>query len=62
MTDATDLIRATLSRRPSTVEDLVQTTGMSGGEVVKILGMLERNGEVTSQRGTRGIFYTIVPG
>lgn len=60
--DATDLIRATLSRRPSTVEDLVQTTGMSGGEVVKILGMLERNGEVTSQRGTRGIFYTIVPG
>ncbi|MFA5268725.1 MAG: radical SAM protein [Methanoregula sp.] len=62
MTEATDLIRATLSRRPSTVEDLVQTTSMSGGEVAKILGMLERNGEVTSQRGTRGIFYTIVPG
>ncbi len=60
--DVTDLIRATLSRRPSTVEDLVQTTGMSGGEVVKILRMLERNGEVSSQRGTRGIFYTIVPG
>lgn len=62
MTDARDLIRATLSRRPSTVADLVQTTGMSGGEVVKILGLLERNGEVTSQRGTRGIFYAIVPG
>lgn len=61
MTDAADLIRATLSRRPSTVEDLVQTTGMSGGEVVKILGMLECAGEVTSRRGTRGIFYTIVP-
>ena len=61
-TDAADLIRATLSRRPSTVEDLVQTTGMSGGEVVKILGMLERNGEVTSQRGARGVFYAIIPG
>ena len=61
-TDTADLIRATLSRRPSTREDLVQTTSMSGGEVAKILGMLERNGEVTSQRGTRGIFYTIVPG
>ena len=62
MTDAADLIRATLSRRPSTVEDLVQTTGMSGGEVVKMVGMLERNGEVIAQRGNRGIFYTIVPG
>lgn len=61
MTDATDLIRATLSRRPSTVEDLVQTTGMSGGEVVKCLGVLERGGEVRSQRGTRGIFYAILP-
>lgn len=61
-TDAADLIRATLSRRPSTVKDLVQTTGMSGGEVVKILGALERGGEVTSQRGTRGVFYAIVPG
>lgn len=63
MTDAArDLILATLIRRPSTVEDLVQTTGMSGGAVVKILGTLERNGEVFSQRGTRGVFYAIVPG
>ena len=62
MTEPADLIRATLSRRPSTVEDLVQTTGMSGGEVVKIIDMLEQNGEVTSQRGTRGIFYSLIPG
>jgi wyosine [tRNA(Phe)-imidazoG37] synthetase (radical SAM superfamily) len=59
MTDAGDQIRATLCRRPSTVEDLVRTTGLSGGEVVKILGTFERSGEVTSQRGTRGVFYTI---
>ena len=60
MTDATDLIRATLCRRPSTVEDLVRTTGLSGGEVAKILGVLERGREVTSQRRTRGVFYAIL--
>jgi wyosine [tRNA(Phe)-imidazoG37] synthetase (radical SAM superfamily) len=58
-TIAADLIRATLCRRPSTVEDLVRTTGLSGGEVAKILGALERGGEVTSYRGTRGVFYAI---
>ncbi|NMB78213.1 MAG: radical SAM protein [Methanomicrobiales archaeon] len=58
-TGATDLIRATLCRRPSTVEDLVRTTGLSGGEVAKILGILERGEEVISYRGTRGVFYAI---
>ena len=58
-TGSADLIRATLCRRPSTVEDLVHTTGLSGGEVAKILGALERGGEVTSRRGTRGVFYAI---
>lgn len=54
-----DLVRATLSRRPSTVEDLVETTGMSGGEVAKILGELEDRGEIESQRMARGVFYRI---
>jgi wyosine [tRNA(Phe)-imidazoG37] synthetase (radical SAM superfamily) len=58
-TGSANLIRATLCRRPSTVEDLVRTTGLSGGEVAKILGVLERGGEVTSRRGTRGVFYAI---
>ncbi len=58
-TAAADMIRATLCRRPSTVEDLVRTTGMSGGEVAKILGTLERAGEVTSKRMERGVFYAI---
>lgn len=58
-TGAADMIRATLCRRPSTVEDLVLTTGMSGGEVAKMLGMLERAGEVTSQRMARGVFFAI---
>ncbi|HII98805.1 MAG TPA: radical SAM protein [Methanoregula sp.] len=58
-TGATDLIRATLNRRPSTVEDLVRTTGLAGGEVAKILGTLERAGEVCSKRMARGVFYMI---
>jgi wyosine [tRNA(Phe)-imidazoG37] synthetase (radical SAM superfamily) len=57
-TVAAERIRATLCRRPSTLDDLVRTTGMSGGEVVKMLGALEREGRVTSQRGARGVFYT----
>jgi wyosine [tRNA(Phe)-imidazoG37] synthetase (radical SAM superfamily) len=58
-TGTTDLIRATLHRRPSTVEDLVRTTGLAGGEVAKILGTLERAGEVCSKRMARGVFYMI---
>jgi len=58
-TESGDLVRATLCRRPSTVEDLVRTTGLSGGEVAKILGVLERKNEVTSNRGKRGIFYAV---
>jgi wyosine [tRNA(Phe)-imidazoG37] synthetase (radical SAM superfamily) len=56
--EVVEMIRATLRRRPSTVEDLVRTTGMSGGELAKILTSLERAGTVTSKRGTRGVFYT----
>ncbi len=57
-TEAVERIRATLGRRPSTVDDLVRTTGLSGGEVVKILGVLEREGLVVQHRGTRGVFYS----
>jgi wyosine [tRNA(Phe)-imidazoG37] synthetase (radical SAM superfamily) len=56
--EVVEMIRATLRRRPSTIEDLVRTTGMSGGELAKILTSLERAGMVMSQRGTRGVFYT----
>jgi wyosine [tRNA(Phe)-imidazoG37] synthetase (radical SAM superfamily) len=57
--EAVEMIRATLRRRPSTIEDLVRTTGKSGRELAKILASLERMGMVMSQRGTRGVFYTV---
>jgi len=56
-TGSADLIRSVLLRRPSTVEDLVRITGLNGGEIVKILGRLDRSGEVTHRRMTRGVFY-----
>jgi wyosine [tRNA(Phe)-imidazoG37] synthetase (radical SAM superfamily) len=56
--EAVGMIQATLRRRPSTIEDLVRTTGISGGELAKILAALERAGMVMAQRGTRGVFYT----
>jgi DNA-binding transcriptional regulator GbsR (MarR family) len=58
-TKAGDLIQATLCRRPSTLEDLVRTTGLSVGEVAKILHLLEEKGTITFQKGTRGDFYSI---
>jgi wyosine [tRNA(Phe)-imidazoG37] synthetase (radical SAM superfamily) len=57
--EAVEMIRATLLRRPSTIKDLVLTTGMSGGELAKILAVLKKAGIVTSQREERGVFYTI---
>ncbi len=59
--EARERVRATLCRRPSTISDLVLTTGMSGGEVAKVLGLLERAGLVTSERKRRGVFYTCRP-
>jgi Fe-S oxidoreductases len=61
VTAAADLVYATLCRRPSTVEDLVRTTGLSGAEVAKILGSFERAGKITSHRMERGVFYAIIP-
>jgi wyosine [tRNA(Phe)-imidazoG37] synthetase (radical SAM superfamily) len=60
-TAAADLIYATLCRRPSTLEDLVRTTGLSGAEVAKILGSFEQNGTVSCLMMDRGVFYAIVP-
>jgi len=57
--EVVEMIRVTLCRRPSTIEDLIRTTSISGGELAKILAVLKKAGIVTSQRGERGVFYTI---
>ncbi len=53
-----EMICAMLSRRPSTIEDIITLTGMSGGEVAKILRDLEKAEEIRSYRGARGTFYS----
>lgn len=61
-TESAERILGTLRRRPSTIKDLVRTTGLSGGEVAKLLKALEQIGQVTSQQGLRGVFYMISGG
>jgi len=60
-TAAPELIYATLCRRPSTLDDLIRTTGLPDTEVVKILGSFEQKGRVSAQRRARGVFYVIIP-
>jgi wyosine [tRNA(Phe)-imidazoG37] synthetase (radical SAM superfamily) len=59
---AAERIRATLCRRPSTIDDLVRTTGMSGGEVVKMLGVLERAGTGDVAAGSSRRVLYVLPG
>ncbi|MCQ1537486.1 radical SAM protein [Methanocalculus taiwanensis] len=58
MGEEKEMISAMLSRRPSTIEDIITLTGMSGGEVAKILRDLEKENEIRSYRGARGTFYS----
>ncbi len=58
MGEEKEMISAMLSRRPSTIEDIITLTGMSGGEVAKILRDLEKAREIRSYRGARGTFYS----
>jgi len=58
MGEEKEMVSAMLSRRPSTIDDLITATGMSGGEVAKILRDLENSGEIRSSRGSRGTFYS----
>jgi len=57
--DMATSILTTLKRRPCTVEDLVKSTGFDSGKVNRYLDILLKNGEVTSEKMPRGIFYTL---
>ena len=53
-------IEETLSRRPSTAEDIAQMTGLHVNEVIKNLGHMMKQGKIQEKDGERGIFYTTV--
>lgn len=53
----TDLIRSVLSRRPSTIEDLIRMTGMSESTILKIVNMLLEDKKISRRDGSRGTCY-----
>jgi len=57
MRDVTDMLLATLRRRPCTVADLSRISGLRPAEVTKHLRILEEKGAVEPVREQRGVFY-----
>lgn len=58
-TAAREMIRAILSRRPSTCADIANDSGLDRNTIRGILTDLEREGRVTRSHGSRGTEYTL---
>jgi len=58
-TNITDILVSTLSRRPSTLDDLIISTGISRDELLKTLHDLSDKGRIEEERISRGIFYKV---
>ncbi len=58
--EATDLLLATIRRRPCTIDDLVGTLGLRPAEISKYLRVLEAEGRIEQVKEKRGIFYRAV--
>ena len=52
------LIRGTITRRPSTAEDLAAMLDIHINEISKILRELNNDGKLHAERKARGVFYT----
>lgn len=52
-----ELIRGTITRRPSTAEDLAAGLDIHINEISKVLRELNRQGKLHTERKTRGVFY-----
>lgn len=59
-TAAREMIRAIISRRPSTFTDIVSDSGLDRDTISGILTDLEREGLITRSNGSRGTEYTLV--
>lgn len=55
-----DLIWSVLSRRPSTIEDLIRMTGLSESTVTKVINLLLEDKKINHRNGGRGIFYDCI--
>jgi len=52
------LIKGTISRRPSTAEDLSAMLDIHINEISKVLRELNQEGKLSTERKARGVFYT----
>jgi hypothetical protein len=55
--DTIERVHECIRRRPSTLDDLAEMTGLSRREILKILREIETNTPVQEVREERGIFY-----
>ncbi|NTU99805.1 MAG: radical SAM protein [Methanoregulaceae archaeon] len=60
-TDAVTRVHDLLQRRPSTLEDIIDVTGLNRREVLKILRVIGARSPVTEKKEERGIFYSCPP-
>jgi wyosine [tRNA(Phe)-imidazoG37] synthetase (radical SAM superfamily) len=58
--DISDHIVSTISRRPSTIEDLHSIFGISKSGLLNILDHLLEKGTIVKEESSRGIFYRII--
>ena len=56
--DTVERVHELIRRRPSTLDDLAETTGLSRREILKILREIEKNTPVQEAREERGLFYS----
>jgi wyosine [tRNA(Phe)-imidazoG37] synthetase (radical SAM superfamily) len=56
--DTVEMVHELIRRRPSTLDDLAESTGLSRREILKILREIEKNDPVQEKREERGVFYS----
>lgn len=59
--DIEETVCGILSRRPSTLDDLIYAVGMKKESIVEYLDKMVVQGRIIKKEGTRGIFYRINP-
>jgi wyosine [tRNA(Phe)-imidazoG37] synthetase (radical SAM superfamily) len=56
--DTVERVHECIRRRPSTLDDLAEMTGLSRLEILKVLREIEKTARVHEKREERGIFYS----
>lgn len=55
-------VRAVLARRPCTVDQMAEVSGMHRNEILKIIGKLLRTGQIDRRRSGSEVYYAVLRG